>query len=622
MAAHLANGRVNVALLREAARRELIELLDKCNGTKWKQLKSRNTLRQRKIKTRKAKQAIVWDESLAGPFSLIAEFGLLRDHQVTQMFHLSNQRPVSTTAQHVIYMVRPRLTLMDIIAEQVLEQARQPSSQRKEFHVFFVPRKSQPCVRQLEERGVYGELGIEEYALELFPVDSDVLSMEMAASFKECHVEEDTTSMHYVARALITLQSLYGVIPNVYAKGKMAKLVGDLLVRLRREQVGREAPLVPQVDTLLLLDRQVDLLTPLATQLTYQGLLDELFGVQHNLVRLPEASSSEGAGSRQQLCLNSAEELFAELRDRNFNAVGPLLSREAKSLTSQYEVRHDAKTIGEIKQFVDRLPSMQLKRKSLANHTSLAEEVKKVTDQESFFENLAVEQEFMNGVDTDKVHPHIEDCIARQEDIVKVLRLVCMQSVANNGLRPKVLDHYRREILQTYGYRQLLWLLRLEKAGLLQAQEHKNHFSTLRKTLKLNVEDVSEQVPNDLSYVYSGYAPLSVRLAQFLALPGWRAISEALTLLPGPTLTDLQQRPPAGRMPRRGSVSSLHSSSAEEPKVTLVFFLGGCTYAEISALRFLSQQDDAPVEYLVATTKLINGRTFLQSLNEPLNSPL
>ncbi|XP_077511912.1 vacuolar protein sorting-associated protein 33A isoform X2 [Amblyomma americanum] len=506
-------------------------------------------------------------------------------------------------------------------------QARQSGGgQRKEFHVFFVPRKSQPCIRQLEERGVYGELDIEEYALELFPVDSDVLSMEIEASFKECHVEEDTTSMHYVARALMTLQSLYGVIPNVYAKGKMAKMVGDMLVRLRRELVGREAPLVPQVDTLLLLDRQVDLLTPLATQLTYQGLLDEVFGIQHNIVRLPvEKAGGELASSEsRQLCLNSAEELFAELRDRNFNAVGPLLSREAKSLTSQYEVRHDARTIGEIKQFVDRLPSMQLKRKSLANHTSLAEEIKKVTDRESFFENLAVEQEFMNGMDTDKVHPHIEDCIARQEDIVKVLRLVCMQSVANNGLKPRVLDHYRREILQTYGYRQLLWLLRLEKAGLLHAQEHKNHFSTLRKTLKLNVEDVSEQVPNDASYVYSGYAPLSVRLAQFLAQPGWRAISEALALLPGPALTDLHQaRPTAagGRRPRRGSVSSLQSSSGEEPKVTLVFFLGGCTYAEISALRFLSQQDDAPVEYLVATTKLINGRTFLQSLNETLSPP-
>ncbi len=39
------------------------------------------------------------------------------------------------------------------------------------------------------------------------------------------------------------------------------------------------------------------------------------------------------------------------------------------------------------------------------------------------------------------------------------------------------------------------------------------------------------------------------------------------------------------------SRNSIHSS-IEETKVTLVFFLGGCTYAEISALRFLSKRDD------------------------------
>ncbi|KAH8042594.1 hypothetical protein HPB51_024815 [Rhipicephalus microplus] len=74
----------------------------------------------------------------------------------------------------------------------------------------------------------------------------------------------------------------------------------------------------------------------------------------------------------------------------------------------------------------------------------------------------------------------------------------------------------------------------------------------------------NKSVPNDLSYVYSGYAPLSVRLAQFLALPGWRAISEALALLPGPTLTDLQQRPTAGRMPRRACYLS-HGPSGRTP---------------------------------------------------------
>ena len=39
------------------------------------------------------------------------------------------------------------------------------------------------------------------------------------------------------------------------------------------------------------------------------------------------------------------------------------------------------------------------------------------------------------------------------------------------------------------------------------------------------------------------------------------------------------------------SISSSQSSSGEQ-KLTLVFFLGGVTFAEIAALRFLAQQDD------------------------------
>lgn len=42
-----------------------------------------------------------------------------------------------------------------------------------------------------------------------------------------------------------------------------------------------------------------------------------------------------------------------------------------------------------------------------------------------------------------------------------------------------------------------------------------------------------------------------------------------------------------------GSIDSKHSSASDSgAKVILVFFLGGCTFAEISALRFLSQKQD------------------------------
>lgn len=36
---------------------------------------------------------------------------------------------------------------------------------------------------------------------------------------------------------------------------------------------------------------------------------------------------------------------------------------------------------------------------------------------------------------------------------------------------------------------------------------------------------------------------------------------------------------------------------AETQKVVLVFFVGGCTFAEISALRFLSSLEDCKLNY-------------------------
>lgn len=51
-----------------------------------------------------------------------------------------------------------------------------------------------------------------------------------------------------------------------------------------------------------------------------------------------------------------------------------------------------------------------------------------------------------------------------------------------------------------------------------------------------------------------------------------------------------------------------------ENRTTLVFFLGGVTYAEIAALRFLSQMEDGGTEYIIAATKLINGTSWIKSL--------
>ena len=72
------------------------------------------------------------------------------------------------------------------------------------------------------------------------------------------------------------------------------------------------------------------------------GLIDEMFGIQQSSVRLPaekfsqqqrqqqpEATTSDqGLVDTKQIVFSSAEEMYAEIRGLNFNAVGPTLSRK------------------------------------------------------------------------------------------------------------------------------------------------------------------------------------------------------------------------------------------------------------------------------------------------------
>lgn len=138
-----------------------------------------------------------------------------------------------------------------------------------------------------------------------------------------------------------------------------------------------------------------------------------------------------------------------------------------------------------------------------------------------------------------------------------------------------------------------------------------------KQTLKLTVEDTNEVTPNDISYVHTFYAPLTVRIVERAIKPnGWQSLNDILSTLPGPTFEDYQSSVQTSLTTVRRSSFSSEISQSDSPRVVLVFFLGGCTFAEIAALRFLARQEDNNVEFIIATTKLINKHTFLESLME------
>lgn len=110
-----------------------------------------------------------------------------------------------------------------------------------------------------------------------------------------------------------------------------------------------------------------------------------------------------------------------------------------------------------------------------------------------------------------------------------MLRLICLMSVVKNGLGQKEYNFFKRELVQSYGHFVLLTLENLERVNLFKRQESKGLWPSLRKSMRLIEDNVNEHEPETISYVHSGYAPLSVRIIEAMQnIDGWKLLSSSL----------------------------------------------------------------------------------------------
>jgi len=551
-----------------------------------------------------------------------------------------------------------------------------------------VPRRTLVSDQILEEAGVLGEVSIAEFPLCFIPLAEDVLSLEYDEAFSDLYLRKDPGSVFLAAKALMGLQEKHGIFPRITGKGDNAKRLADLLLRMRSEVTAGDQSangassllgLTPSasIESLIIIDREVDFPTVLLTQLTYEGLIDETFGISVNqtevdssIVGAPPAQQAQASSSaapptsslKRRILLDSSDTLYTQLRDANFAVVGPLLNKIARRLQSTYEERTSAKSTAELRDFVQKLPGYQTEQASLKLHTNLAEEIIKHTRSEDFSRVLEVQQNMAAGADPTSQHENVDELIARGLPLPTILRLLCLESCISNGLKARDLDNFKRAIINAYGHQHLLTLSALEKIGLLTTRAgtglpglgssaskagSTTNYPTVRKTLHLIFDEVNESSPDDIAYVFSGYAPLSVRLVQCIlqkqylatlaqkrdnaasaatggttqgknapppqsggsstATTGWRPFDDTLRQIRGATFDEVQAPEENEKAVRARQV--LAGSGRDEVKTVVVFFLGGVSRAEIAALRYVerSMREEGRARRLVVATTGIAG---------------
>ncbi|RDL34724.1 Sec1 family protein [Venustampulla echinocandica] len=623
----------------------------------------------------RGKKNLVIEKDLAGPIGIFVKFSTLQDYGVDKVFLLENGN-ADVSQRNVVFIARGECARQAQSIADHIKRMQRESQTGHEFSVFWVPRRTLVTEKILEEAGVLGDTNIAEFPLYFLPLEQDLLSLELDDSFADLYLRKDPTPIFLLARALMLIQQKNGLFPRITGKGDNAKKLADLLARMRREAIAGEDSnesnklgLTPSttIESLIVIDREVDYTTPLLTQLTYEGLIDEVVGIQNNQAEVdssivgaapqPPPGSSKAVGAapaqakKRKILLDSSDKLYHQLRDANFAIVGGLLNKVAKRLQTDYESRHGTKNTAELREFVNKLPGYQAEQQSLKIHTGLAEEITRHTRTDQFSRLLEVQQNLAAGADPASQHDSIEELVARDAPLIDVLRILCLESCISGGIKPRELENFKKMILQAYGYQHILTLDALEKLQLLLSRTSpmatmipmsgggvhtgtKTNYTYLRKALRLIVDEVNEQDPNDIAYVYSGYAPLSVRLVQCIlqkqyltsitrgghannagvvtggAAQGWRGFEEAVKHVRGQTFDEMQKGEDKAVKAR-----ALLTGSGDK-KTVLVVFVGGITFTEIAALRFIAKKEEARKQIVICTTSIISGNKMMDAAIE------
>lgn len=633
-------------------------------------------------------KCVVMEPSLKGPLSLLSGQEIpriLAINNVTEHVEL-NWASLDTRCKVVLYMIRSQVKSVKQACSQIKDMhkrlgAATSSSSRLNpsndhapvFAICFVPKLSFVCEHILKEEGVfhYVQGRISELPIGFIPFENNLLSIEVAQTIREVKLEGDSSTLMHAAQSVLDLQALYGPILNIRVKGSMSKSVLDIMLRLVRESedaiqqdqglgllsssssssTTTTKKILPsrklihdesQIDTLVMIDRDVDWMSLLCTPLTYEALIDEVHGIRNNTCNLdssiaevdtntPTEQQQQQRSQKVSVQLNSSDYLFSEIRDYSMegNVLMKHLNERALQLKAAKDKYQATRDVAALKLLVKKIPELQREMKSLSLHINLAQSLFQVTADRHFRMQWQAERAMLEG---EQRFEYLEECIARQIPFVRLLRLLCLQSVTSSGIKSQKYDQLKREILHSYGYHVQFALQNLEKLGLFKRLGVTPSIppANARRAFKLIVGEVDPVKPKDVAYVTAGYAPLSVRLVQLAISPGWSSKVDMLKLVPGPTICDV--KPPGialgypnvmDKSPTTSSNTGISNASSNAPlrggkkkKFMVVFMVGGITQVEIAALRFISCQEDCPYEIIIATTKICNGNVFMNTILE------
>ena len=572
----------------------------------------------------KLDKTLILEKSLISKLSFFTRLEPLKKRQIIGKLATFSKEPPTQRTPILLYMIPSQKELLEIIQSHIEDNIKKTSISifpidkkknkneedkeeeiKKEFHIIFVPKISNECNNFIKNSNFSAQFHVYNFNMDIFPLDYDLLSLEDYASFYNLYVEQNLNCISVLTRAIIKYESIFGKIKYKYYKGFLAEKLNKALSREEEISTSIDKNNDPGTFCCFIFDRAVDMITPFCTQFVYEGLLDDYFGINFNLIKVnPKIlEKKELNNDFIRLDLSKNEKFYTKIKDYSFNEIKAFLPKRLKEHNKILEESKNKKLdLDAIQENITKMKDLKDERPSLINHINLADYISKKQKMPKEKLYLNMEQNLLVGDTPSNLYEFIEDELAKKSEEYNFFRILCLESLVHSGIKNKIYEQLKKDIINIYGFQEIFLLRNLEKMNILKNSDGTNLYSLLNKNFKLINESIDENNPNDSSYAYNGYCPLFIRLIEKALTKGWNSIRDLLGKIPGDFDCPKDEK-------------EIIDNNNKERKFILLVFIGGITYGELGAIRYLNNHL-GDKKFIVLTTSMINTKKIFNSLRQ------
>ena len=485
----------------------------------------------------------------------------------------------------ILYIIQPNKPTLELILESYFFLTTS-SYKAIEANIIFIPGESYEVIEYMMANELLSKFKIFSFSVDLLPIDNDLLSLEKENCFREIYIENNLTSVSDLVNAFAKLEACFGKVKHKYIKGDNAKIFDNLLQEKERENDIKTAE---EILGMIVLDRSTDFLTTLTTNYTYEGLIDDFFGINLGTIKIKESMVTEVDKKIGNINEKKVSFSLTSFGNSFYSQVGCMHYLDANKYVSQIHeyyqniVKKDkqkGKSSFEEIDFVTKEVNkyiFDLKKPIFENERILAHIISNVTESQ-YIQYIKNEQILLTGEIPPTLHLYYEDYISDKRDINKILKLMVIESLTQGGIQNY--NSIKRDILNIYGYQNIFLFRDLEHLGWLKEKAYiKNlmeiSYEQICTKLDLVKSDYKETV-DDCSFVMSGFCPIGLKLIEKAVEGQWNKIVDILKKMPGELSFPIDE-------------SEIAKPTKEVNTIFLVF-VGGVTYTEIQGIRFLNRK--------------------------------